>query len=145
MLKSLGIFACLIWLSSSRLFGADVNSQATLNAALKPTSLASDQTIDVTINFSLSNGGDPATPENLYPVNCTTSLGALTSNLITINGGGFTINVPANDVRGFFIIPNSTVLIENLTFNGASLSGGAGGPNGNPLAGTGGGGAAVGG
>ncbi|MBP7074019.1 MAG: autotransporter domain-containing protein [Rhabdochlamydiaceae bacterium] len=118
--------------SCSMLYSANVATDAQLEAAIITANGGGDATINFQNSITLTNTISP----NLRPINTNTDF-TPAANVITINGGGFTLN-GASAFRGFFV-RGGTVTINNLTFGNTFSKGGNGGQFG------GGGGAGIGG
>lgn len=102
------------------LYSANVTTDAQLQAAIVTANGGGDATINFQNSITLTNTISP----NLRPINTNTDF-TPAANVITINGGGFTLN-GAGTFRGFFV-RGGTVTINNLTFNNTLSKGGNGG------------------
>ena len=115
----------------------NVTDGSSLQSAI---SMSNNGTSPNTINFSntinLATTGTPLPAPILYPLNSSTSFGALNSYSLTINGASNTLN-GNSALRGFFVL-GGTVAISNLTFMNTLAQGGAGG-SASTIAGAGGG------
>lgn len=134
---SVKMLTASLFLSSTVVFSATVNTDMGLNQAIITANTGADTTINFQNSITLTNAfGQPL----LRPLNTLPNF-VPTTQIITINGNNFTLS-GAGGFRGFFA-RGGTININNLNFTNTFARGGNGG-NAGP-GGSGGGGAGFGG